>query len=161
MLMQGTTEPALQPLKRLVGSWIREATHPALPGVIVHGTVAIDWLEGQRFLILRSRNDHPDFPDAISIIGFTDADRVGAHADESAASGGSRLCMHYFDSRGIFRVYEVNVDDEAWRLSRDAHGFSQRFTGSFADSGDTIVGWQLCRDDAHWDDDLQIIYRRQ
>jgi len=114
--MQRTTEPALQPLNRLVGSWVTEATHPAVPGVVVHGTASIEWLEGRRFLILRSRNDHPDFPDAISIIGFTDVDRVGPHADESTASGGSRLCMHYFDSRGVFRVYEVNVDVEAWRI---------------------------------------------
>ena len=95
-LMQRTTEPALQPLNRLVGSWVTEATHPAVPGVVVHGTASIEWLEGRRFLILRSRNDHPDFPDAISILGFTDADRVGAHTDESTASSGSRLCMHYF-----------------------------------------------------------------
>jgi hypothetical protein len=69
--------------------------------------------------------------------------------------------MHYFDSRGIFRVYELNVDAEAWRLWRNAPGFSQRFTGSFADSGDTIAGrWQLCEDDVNWNDDLQIVYRR-
>jgi hypothetical protein len=55
-----------------------------------------------------------------------------------------------------------DTDAEAWRIWRDAPGFSQRFTGSFADNGDTIVGrWQLCRDDARWDDDLQIVYRRQ
>jgi len=31
-----------------------------------------------------------------------------------------------------------------------------------ADSGDTIVGrWQLCRDDLHWDNDLEITYRRR
>jgi hypothetical protein len=69
--------------------------------------------------------------------------------------------MHYFDSRGVFRVYEVNVDSEAWRLWRNAPGFSQRFTGSFADGGDTIAGrWQLCEDDVNWNDDLQIVYRR-
>jgi hypothetical protein len=111
--MQGMTEPALHQLKRLVGNWVTEATHPAVPGIIVHGTIAIEWLEGQCFLILRSRNDHPDFPEAISIIGFTDADRVSAHADERTATTGSRRCMHYFDSRGIFRVYEMNIDDEA------------------------------------------------
>ena len=105
-----TTEPALEPLNRFVGSWVTEATHPALPNVVVHGTASFEWLEGQRFLILRSRNDHPDFPDSISIIGFTDVDRAGADAGASAASSGSRLCMHYFDSRGVFRVYEVNVD---------------------------------------------------
>src|SRR5438132_10394219 len=88
-LMQRTTEPALQPLNPLVGSWVTEATPPAIPGVVVHGTASIEWLEGRHFLILRSRNDHPDFPDAISILGFTDADRVGAHTDESTASSGS------------------------------------------------------------------------
>jgi hypothetical protein len=71
-----TTEPALEPLNRFVGSWVTEATHPALPDVVVHGTASFEWLEGQRFLILRSRNDHPDFPDSISIIGFTDVDRA-------------------------------------------------------------------------------------
>jgi len=70
--------------------------------------------------------------------------------------------MHYFDSRGVFRVYEVSVDLGAWRIWRDAPGFSQSFTGSLTDNGDTIVGRrQLCRDAAHWDNALQIIYRRQ
>jgi hypothetical protein len=153
--------PDLQPLNRLVGNWSTEATHPALPGAVVRGTAAIEWLEGQRFLVMRSHNDHPDFPDAISIIGFTDVDRVGADADESPGSG-SRLCMHYFDSRGVFRVYEANVDVDAWRMWRNAPGFSQRFTGTFTDDDNVIVGrWQLCRDDEHWADDLQILYRRQ
>jgi len=45
---------------------------------------------------------------------------------------------------------------------RNAPGFSQRFTGTFTDDGSAIVGrWQLSRDDEHWDDDLQILYRRQ
>jgi hypothetical protein len=92
----------------------------------VHGTASIEWLEGHRFLILRSRNDHPDFPDAISIIGFTDVDRVDARGDGSSGDSKSRLRMHYFDSRGVFRVFEMNVDAKAWRLSRDAPGFSQR-----------------------------------
>jgi hypothetical protein len=156
------TTPELEPLNRFVGNWITEATHPALPGVVVHGTASIEWLEGHRFLIMRSRNDHPDFPDAISIIGFTDVDRIGAPADGSGGDSRSRLRVHYFDSRGVFRVYEMDVDAEVWRLSRDAPRFSQRFTGSFADGADTIVGrWQLCEDDVHWNDDLRIVYRRQ
>ncbi len=70
--------------------------------------------------------------------------------------------MHYFDSRGVFRVYEVSIDEVSWRLWRDAPRFSQRFTGTLADGRETIVGrWQLCRDDRHWDDDLEITYRRR
>src|SRR4029450_4921058 len=71
-----TSDSALKPLNRLVGSWTTEATHPAVPGVLVQGTASIEWLEGERFLIHRARTDHPDFPDAISIIGFTERDRV-------------------------------------------------------------------------------------
>jgi hypothetical protein len=158
-----TAEPALDLLGRLVGTWTTDATHPAYPGVVVQGTAVIEWLEGERFLIHRARTDHPDFPDSISIVGITERDRVdNPPGNDAAATTGSRLCMHYFDSRGVFRVYDVSIDDEAWRLWRDAPGFSQRFTGSFADGGDTIAGrWQLCRDDIHWDDDLQITYRRR
>jgi hypothetical protein len=158
-----TNEPALKPLNQLVGVWTTEATHPAFPGGVVHGTAIIEWLEGERFLIHRSRTDHPDFPDAISIIGFTDRDRVDNQPNtDPAASGATHLSMHYFDSRGVFRVYQVSMDEDSWRIWRDARGFSQRFTGTFAHGGNTIVGrWQLCQDDVHWNDDLQITYRRR
>ena len=157
------TEPPLDQLSRLVGQWTTEATHPALPGFVAHGTAAIEWLEGERFLVHRARTDHPDFPDSISILGVTDRDRVeNATTDDPMVDTESRLSMHYFDQRGVFRVYDVAIDDQAWQLSRDAPGFSQRFTGSFADHGDTIAGhWQLRLDDITWNDDLQITYRRE
>ena len=158
-----SAEPDLKPLSRLVGSWTTEATHPAAPGLIVHGTVEIEWLEGKQFLIHRARTDHPDFPDSISMIGFTGRDRVdNAPGIDPASADKPQLHMHYFDSRGVFRIYEASIDDASFRLERDDPGFSQRFTGRFADAGETIVGrWQLCRDEHHWDDDLQITYRRK
>lgn len=160
--MAMTREPSLEALDRLVGTWTTEATHPSVPGVVVRGTATIEWLEGERFLIHRARTDHSDFPDSISIIGFTGRDRVDdARAGKMAAAEPSPS-MHYFDSRGVFRVCDVNVDDASWRIERNAPGFSQRFTGTFADGGETIVGrWQLYEDDVHWNDDLQITYRRQ
>src|SRR3989442_702246 len=106
-------ERPLEQLKRLVGSGSTEATHPALPGLTVHGTAVVEWLEGDRFLIHRARTDHADFPDSISIIGITDRDRVeNAPIDDPAAATESRLSMHYFDSRGVFRVYDVGVNDQ-------------------------------------------------
>ena len=155
-----TTEPSLEPLDQLVGTWTTEATHPALPGVVVHGTVIVEWLEGERFLIHRARTDHPDFPDSISIIGFTDQDR--AAKTPAPPQGKPRLTMNYFDSRGVSRVYETSVDKGSWRIWRNAPGMSQRFTGTFTDAGDAISGrFQLCEDDVHWTDDLQITYRRR
>ena len=59
----------LEPFEALVGTWTTEATHQALPGTI-HGESTFEWLEGQRFLIWRSRYDHPEIPDAIAIMGM-------------------------------------------------------------------------------------------
>jgi hypothetical protein len=92
-----STEAARRRLSVLVGEWTTESTHPALPGTVVHGQATFEWLEGERFLIWRERADHPDFPDAIVIIGDTDG-----------------LQAHSFDSRGVYRVVETRISDEAW-----------------------------------------------
>jgi hypothetical protein len=159
--LRTTPAAVLEPLNRLVGRWRTEATHPAFPGVVVHGSVDMEWLEGQRFLIQRARAEHPDLPDSISIIGIIGSDRVddGGKLAEPA-DGNAQLGMHYYDSRGVFRYFDLTADDDAWRFWRTAPGFSQRFTGTFTDGGDTIIGLsQLCRDDVTWDDDLAITYR--
>jgi hypothetical protein len=138
-----TFEP--ESLEALVGTWTTEATHPIYPSRVVRGRSRFEWLEGGRFLIQRSVTDHPEFPDALAVIGVTD----------------EQLCMHYFDSRGVYRVYAVSVDEGSWRFSRDAPGFSQRFTGTFSDDGNIITGRsQLSEDGSTWNDDLAITYRR-
>jgi hypothetical protein len=140
-----TQNPELQSLNALVGEWTTEATHVAYPGTVVHGRAVFEWLAGEQFLIQRSETDHADFPDAIAIMGAST----------------EALAMHYFDSRGVHRVYAVSLNDGVWRIWRDAPGFAQRFTGTFGDGGDAISGtWQLSRDGSNWDDDLEITYRR-
>lgn len=143
--MEDPSHVSLEGLHALVGEWMTEATHPAFPSTVVHGHSAFEWLDGEKFLMMRAHSDHPDFPDSISIIGDTDGIR-----------------MHYFDSRGVHRVYEVTVSESAWELSRDAPGFDQRFSGIFEEGGDRISGlWKLSEDNTTWEDDLQITYRRQ
>ena len=130
--------------QRLVGAWMTEATHPALPGTTVGGTAEVQWLEGERFLIWRSHNDHPAFPDSLSMIGDTDG-----------------LQWHYFDSRGVHRVYEFRVLENGWEMARDAPEFLQRMKVTFEDDYDAMEGLgRLSRDDETWEDDLQITYRR-
>lgn len=147
--MAETKEPSLQGLNALVGEWDTEATHQMSPSTVVHGHSVFEWLEGGTFLILRARLDHPDFPDSISIIGDT---------------GGLR--MHYFDSRGVARIYQMSFMDGVWKLWRDTADFSpldfeQRFVGTFGNDGKTIDGrFEICRDGTTWEDDLQINYRR-
>jgi hypothetical protein len=95
-------------------------------------------------------------------LGNTESDRVDNGERAVAASAEARqLHMHYYDSRGVFRDYEAGIDGTALRFQRLASGFSQRFTGTFTDDGDTIDGiWQVCEDDQTWADDLKISYRR-
>lgn len=156
-----STDSSFEPLNRLVGTWSTSMTHPAMPGIVVRGSVEIQWLEGEKFLIHRARTDHPDFPDSISVVGFMDRDRVDdSHATDNAPR--PRLSMHYFDSRGVFRVYHASIDASAWRLWREAPEFSQRFTGVVSNDGNTIDGrWELSRDNVNWTSDLEITYRRQ
>jgi hypothetical protein len=91
--------------------------------------------------------EHPDAPDGIAIIGF----------DEDRAT----YLQHYFDSRGVARVYEMSFTDGVWKLLRLAPGFSQRFTGTFNDTADTISGrWERSSDGSHWEPDFDIAYKR-
>ena len=74
--------------------------------------------------------------------------------------------MHYFDSRGIARVYAMSLEDGVWTLWREAPDFSsldfaQRFTGTFSDDGTTIVGrWETAHDGATWEHDFDLTYVR-
>jgi hypothetical protein len=133
---------------RLIGRWETEGSHPMLPGEAIRGASTFEWLEGRQFVIWRSHYEHPEIPDAITIVGVTDG----------------QLRMHYFDSRGVYRVYSVSLDQTGWRYWRDAPApddLSQRFTGTFSDDGDTITGrGQLSRDGRTWEDDLELTYRR-
>jgi hypothetical protein len=148
--------PDLQNLgRRLVGRWTTKATHPGLPGALIRGSSEIAWLDGEQFVILRSSYDHPDIPDSISIIGDTDG-----------------LRMHYFDSRGVHRLFEVTVTDDGWEIVMDRHSpagsfaardapFSQRMTYAFEDDDQAMSGKsKLSHDNVNWDDDLEINYRR-
>jgi hypothetical protein len=137
----------------LAGKWEIEATHQAFPGDIIHGQATFEWLEGGLILIWRAHYDHPDIPDSIAVMSCDDS------GDLRNPSGGCAL--HYFDQRGVTRLYNVSAEPGVWRFWRDAPGFSQRFTGAFGSDGSTIDGLaELCRDGATWERDLPITYRR-
>lgn len=82
----------LAALDRLVGRWQTEATHPMVPGVVVRVTADFAWLEGRRFLEVRTTNDHPLFPAELAFIGCMDHDR--ADAVVPWLSNAPRLWMH-------------------------------------------------------------------
>jgi hypothetical protein len=138
-------DPALAPFEALIGSWATEATHPSVDAV-VPGEITFEWLEGGRFIVQRSRNDHELFPDAIGVIG--------------APESGDGLVLEYFDSRGVRRTYGTSLEDGVLRFWRDHPGFDQRFSATLgADAFDGL--WQVAETPGDWKDDVRISYRRR
>ncbi|MDQ6775208.1 MAG: hypothetical protein M3071_03080 [Actinomycetota bacterium] len=138
---------ALQRLEAFVGAW-REEVAGADGNA---GTMTFEWALDRQFLLQRSELADPEFPDSFGII--------------AVAEDGS-YTQHYFDSRGVVRVYAMDLTDGTWTLVRDAPDFtpldfSQRFIGKFAPDGATITGaWQTATDGGDWQRDFDLTYTR-
>ena len=139
-------DPALDRLDALVGVWDVEATHPKLEGVI-RGTTTVEWLPGRLFLVDRSEMAPSAFPSSISVIG--------------GGTTPGRWPMHYFDSRGVMRVYQVTADRNAIRISRDAPEFPQRLTLTSEDGGNTILVQGEVKEGGVWISDARFVRRRR
>jgi hypothetical protein len=68
-VQQHTRHPTLEHLDALVGEWETAATHPHLPGLVIHGRATFEWLDGGHFLLWRARYDHPTISNSIAILG--------------------------------------------------------------------------------------------
>lgn len=141
------SNPALEPLRILIGEWSTTGTHPLLPGVQLNGHTSFNWLEGGAFLIMHSEIFHQEFPAGIAIFGSDDSDDF--------------FSMQYFDERGVSRKYTATVKDTTWTWWRNDPEFSQRFTGAFSNDGITIIGkGEMSKNGAAWEGDLDLIYTR-
>ena len=129
-----------------------EAVFPNAPPSDVRGRAVFEWMAGERFLIQRWEVPFPEAPDGVAIIGF----------DE----GRDTLLQHYFDSRGVARVYEMSFDHGVWKLFRNSADFSplpfwQRFEGTFSEDGRTVEGrWETSSDGSSWELDFDLIYTK-
>jgi hypothetical protein len=148
-----TRHPAFAHLASLVGEWEIEATHQALPGADIRGRATFEWLEGGFFLIWRAHYDHTEIPDSIAILSCDDTGDLRDSSGDCA--------FHYFDQRGVTRLYHFSAEAGVWRYWRDAPDFSQRFAGTFSPDGWTVDGVvELSRDGRTWEQDLPITYKR-
>ena len=80
--------------------------------------------------------------------------------------------MHYFDTRGVHRLFELSVSADGWAITMDRQSdthsyasndapFSQRTTYTFEPGDQKMSGpGQLSHDDVNWEDDLKIAYHR-
>jgi len=138
---------SLKQFEALVGEWDMLGTHPALPSSAC-GHSSFEWLVKDALLVWHFDWDHPDIPNAISVIGHDDT--------------GTACTMLYADERGVSRIYQMSLDDGVWKMWRESEGFSQRMTGAFSDDGKTInVHGELSRDGSQWEQDLGVTYTRR
>jgi hypothetical protein len=93
----------------------------------------------------------PEVPDSLTIVSVgTD----GAYT------------QHYYDSRGVARLYAMHLVDRTWTLTRESPDFSplefrQRFAGTMSDDRNVIDGaWETGLGDAGWVHDFALTYRR-
>ncbi len=139
--------PTIEPFRVLIGNWNISGTHPMVPNTTVSGRTSFEWLENGAFLMMQSEVDDPRFPNSIAIFGSDDLT--------------GEYFMLYFDERRVSRKYKVTLQENIWKMWRNAPGFSQRFTGTIVNGGNTIIGtWELSKDDSSWEKDLELTYQR-
>jgi hypothetical protein len=141
----------MERLRPLAGKWEMEVAFPGRSPIGGAETV-FEWMPGERLLVQHWEVPIPEAPDGLAVYGYDEGRGV--------------LLQHYFDARGVARVYEVGLDDGVWTLERSQEdfsplNFSQRFTGRFSGDGGTIEGtWEIARDHTTYEKDFDMVYRK-
>jgi len=159
ILMTENGSEALARLGVLVGEWALEARfpgdQPAPPTAVERGPQArtrFEWTLDGQFLLQRTEVPVPEVPDSLAIVSVDP--ETGAYT------------QHYYDSRGVVRLYAMTFANGAWTLTRESADFSpldfqQRFTATFGPDGNTISGaWEKRAGGAGWEHDFGLTYRR-
>ena len=134
-------------LRDLVGEWQLAVDLPGAEDV--RGHVLFEMMG--EVLVQRTTVPVPQAPDSCCVV-------------VSRPDGG--YLQHYFDARGVARLYAMTFDGRTWTLERAKPDFSplefhQRFVGSVSDDGTTIDGeWQSSNDGQQWTRDFGLTYTR-
>jgi hypothetical protein len=144
---QPDSNPAMARLAALVGEWTQEVDVTGVPV----GRTVFEWVLGGSFLAQRNEIPHPDFPDSLAII--------------AADSGAETYTQHYFDSRGVARIYNMTFGERKWTLVRETQDFTpldfaQRFTGIFEDESTIDGTWERSEDGVIWKRDFSLSFKK-
>jgi hypothetical protein len=127
-------------LDRLLGTWEFEMHHAATSEPVTGRQRYERMLDGA-FVLQRWTYNHPDFPDAIALL-----------SDDQ---------YHYFDVRGITRVFELEVDDAGWSMIRLDEEFSRRSTARFRGPDVMESTGEISQDNGvTWQPDFTTTYQR-
>ena len=130
----------MKAFERLIGDWHGEGQIPIEPPMAISQEAKIERLGA--FVVFSSVGQPADVPDTISIIG--------------GAPDGEPQPMHYFDGRGVQRMYLTSLEGSTWRIWRapvrtegpHGPGFNQRFVGEISADGSRsratgTAGWAM------------------
>jgi hypothetical protein len=147
-MSQPARDSALKRLDAFVGEWRVDASFPGSPP----GRAAFEWALDGQYLIQRSESPSPA-PSALALVSVDPKSGV--------------YTQHYFDSRGVVRVYAMTLSRGTWTLTRESADFSpldfsQRFIGKFSRDGKTIKGaWETrTKRGSTWIKDFELVFTR-
>jgi hypothetical protein len=93
-------------------------------------------------------------PDSFAVISYD------PEADE--------FLQHYFDARGVVRLYRMDLAEDVWTLARTEPDFTplhfaQRFVGTFSSDRNRIdARWEISSDGGTtWDLDFPLTFTRR
>jgi len=125
----GNRADALARLDVFVGEWVMEARFPgdqptpsSAAGDGPQVRSRFEWVLDPQFLLQRTEIPIPEAPDSLTIVSVDP--QTGAYT------------QHYYDSRGVARLYAMTLAGGMWTLTRESPDFTpldfrQRFTGTF------------------------------
>ncbi|SDO37422.1 hypothetical protein [Halobacillus aidingensis] len=99
-------------LKRLeffIGEWEIEVIHPQFKTSSIKGQTLFDWMEKEKFIVQRTFIKQMEFPSSTIVYDYD--------------SNTSNYLQHYFDSRGVTRLYYMNLKSGLWELWRNSSDF--------------------------------------
>jgi hypothetical protein len=140
-------QEAMARLEPLIGEWRLESSLGN-----VRARAVFERALGAAFVLQRLEIDLPEAPDGLCVIA----------ADP--ATGG--YIQHYFDSRGVVRLYAMTFDGPSWTLTREQPDFTplefaQRYTGTRSPDGGSITGrWEKRFPGQGWEKDFDLNYVR-
>jgi hypothetical protein len=147
----------LHDFEPLIGTWHAEGELPIEPPLKMTIEATIERLGA--FVVLRSVGEPAEMPDSVSVIG--------------GAPEGEPQPMHYFDSRGVKRMFVMALEGSTWKIWRapgedwngpDGPGFNQRFFGEISPDGRTIEArWErgVGESGDDWELDFPMTYTRR
>jgi hypothetical protein len=147
----------LHDFEPLIGTWHAEGELPIEPPLKMTIEATIERLGA--FVVLRSVGEPAEMPDSVSVIG--------------GAREGEPQPMHYFDSRGVKRMFVMALEGSTWKIWRapgedwngpDGPGFNQRFFGEISPDGRTIEArWErgVGESGDDWELDFPMTYTRR